>query len=316
MVCRKGMPKTVTPMVISLLKSRTALDTASKSGSSRPSTYSLLAANAKPLESAKFSSRFWMRPVGNGESDTWIGRAMTWFAPLPMALNSEKGKSGGRSTGCGVNSSRTMSRTSPEIRDTSATVGVVRGFLSQQRPNAVYECDTLLPPQFKRIRRAGGGKIPRRGNHHGLAVLRCALDLKRDIGDRGIGVVPRQAHRMIIERYRGQIVRGQKRRGVGLDADGNTLSTGAALRPDRAVRVIGARVRSRRASGESEKQHQRNEDRRNAENEDEPVHGNQDADCCGEASGLPGCEWAAPPTRVMNSRRLMGPPRPRITTQL
>ena len=37
-------------MVISFLKSRTALDTASKSGSSRSSTYSLLAANAKPLE--------------------------------------------------------------------------------------------------------------------------------------------------------------------------------------------------------------------------------------------------------------------------
>ena len=56
----------------------------------------------------------------------------------------------------------------------------------------------------------------------------------------------------------------------------------------------------------SEKQHQGNEDRRNAENEDEPVHGNQDADRCGEASGLPGCECAAPPTRVMNSRCLMG----------
>ena len=109
-------------MVISFLKSRTALDTASKSGSSRSSTYSLLTANAKPLESAKFSSRFWMRPAGNGASDTWIGKATTWFAPLPMTLNSEKGKSGGRSTGCGVNFSRTMSRTSPEIRDTSALV--------------------------------------------------------------------------------------------------------------------------------------------------------------------------------------------------
>src|SRR5262252_7144769 len=75
--------------------------------------------------------------------------------------------------------------------------------------------------------------------------------------------------------------------------------------------------RRRIASGESEKQHQRNEDRRNAENEDEPVHGNQDADCCGEASGLPGCEWAAPPTRVMNCRRLMGlAPKPRLTTSL
>jgi hypothetical protein len=37
--------------------------------------------------------------------------------------------------------------------------------------------------------------------------------------------------------------------------------------------VIGAKGRIRPASGESEKQHQRNEDRRNAENEDEPVHG-------------------------------------------
>ena len=122
MVCFKGMPKTVTPMMISFLKSRTTFDTASKSGSSKSSIYSLLAANAKPLESAKFSSRFWMRPEGNGESDTWIGRAMTWFAPLPTTLNSEKGKSGGRSTGGGVNFSRTMSGSSPEIRDTSAPV--------------------------------------------------------------------------------------------------------------------------------------------------------------------------------------------------
>src|SRR6266480_5650722 len=88
------MPKTVTPMMISFLKSRTTFDTASKSGSSKSSIYSLLAANAKPLESAKLSSRFWMRPEGNGESDTWIGRAMTWFAPLPTTWNSEKGKSG------------------------------------------------------------------------------------------------------------------------------------------------------------------------------------------------------------------------------
>ncbi len=63
-----------------------------------------------------------MRPAGNGTSDIWIGKAMTWFAPLPMTLNSEKGKSGGRSTGCGVNFSRTMSRTSPETCDTSALV--------------------------------------------------------------------------------------------------------------------------------------------------------------------------------------------------
>src|SRR5438477_146771 len=105
---------------------------------------------------------------------------------------------------------------------------------------------------------------------------------------------------MIIERYRGQILRGQRRRG-----DGNTRFI-EALRPGRAVRVIAAHVRRRRASGESEKEHQRNEDRRNAENEDEPVHGNQDADCCEEASGLPGCKWAAPPTRVMNSPRLLG----------
>src|SRR5438874_13343762 len=67
MVCFKGMPKTVTPMMISFLKSRTTFDTASKSGSSKSSIYSLLAANAKPLESAKFSSRFWMRPEGNEE---------------------------------------------------------------------------------------------------------------------------------------------------------------------------------------------------------------------------------------------------------
>jgi hypothetical protein len=60
------------------------------------------------------------------------------------------------------------------------------GYLSQQRPNLVYECDALL--QFKRIRRAeraGGGKIRLDGYHHGLAVLRCALDLKRDIGGPG-----------------------------------------------------------------------------------------------------------------------------------
>ena len=63
-----------------------------------------------------------MRPAGNGASDTWIGKATTWLAPLPMTLNSEKGNSGGRSTGCGVNFSRRMSRTSLEIRDTSALV--------------------------------------------------------------------------------------------------------------------------------------------------------------------------------------------------
>jgi hypothetical protein len=63
-----------------------------------------------------------MRPAGKGASDTWSGSATTWLAPLPMTLNSEKGNSGGRSTGCGVNFSRTMSRTSPEIRDTSAPV--------------------------------------------------------------------------------------------------------------------------------------------------------------------------------------------------
>jgi hypothetical protein len=157
-----------------------------------------------------------------------------------------------------------------------------------------------------------GGKIRLDGKHHGLAVLQCALDFKRDIGDRGIGLGPRQGHRMIIARYRGQILRGRRRGVVG-----NTRSS-VAMRPGRAVRVIDAHGRRRIASRESEKQHQRNEDRRNAENEDEPVHGNQDADCCGEASGLPGCEWAAPPTRMMNSRRHMRvyPPRPRVTTSL
>jgi len=130
------------------------------------------------------------------------------------------------------------------------------------------------------------------------------LDLKRDIGGRGIVVGPRQGHRLIIERYRGQILRGRRRR-VGLvDAGVNTRSLDA-YQPARAVLVTGAQAR-KLASGESEKQHQGNEDRRNAENEDEPVHGNQDADRCGEASGLPGCECAAPPTRVMNSRCLMG----------
>ena len=177
--------------------------------------------------------------------------------------------------------------------------------LSQHRPNAVYECDALLQARIRHTGRAGGGKIRLDGCRHGLAVLPCALDLKRDIGGPGIGVVPRQRHPMIIERYRRQFLRGRRRRVV----DGNTQSLDA-LRPDRAVRVISTQARRlRRASGESEKQHQRNEDRRNAENEDEPVHGNQDADCCGEASGLPGWEWAAPPTKVMNSRRLMGPPK-------
>src|SRR5215510_3051457 len=115
---------------------------------------------------------------------------------------------------------------------------------------------------------------------------------------------------MVIERYRGQILRGRRNEGLV----GNTQSI-VAMRPDRAVRVIGAPAPRQIASGESEKQHQRDEDRRNAENEDEPVHGNQDADCCGEASGLPACEWAAPPTRVMNCRRLMElAPKPRITT--
>jgi hypothetical protein len=108
---------------------------------------------------------------------------------------------------------------------------------------------------------------------------------------------------MIIDRSRDQIVR-EKNRGVGL-AEGKTRSIDAYCLT-RAVQVFGANDRRAPASGESEKQHQRNEDRRNAENEDEPVHGTQDADCCGQASRLPGCEWAAPPTRVMNSRRLMG----------
>jgi hypothetical protein len=195
--------------------------------------------------------------------------------------------------------------------------GRVREFgdlLSQQRrrPNAVYVCDALL--QFVRhIRRAGGGnilKILRGKNDDILAALLCALDL--NIGAHGIGVDPRQGHRTIIECFRAQILRG-KRRGVGLADDTRSID---ALRPGRAVPVLGAHARKIPASGESEKQHQRNEDRRSAQNEDEPVHENQDADCCGEASGLPGCEWAAPPTRVMNSRRLMGlTPSPRITTQ-
>src|SRR5262245_7795394 len=163
-------------------------------------------------------------PGGHATFEDELGLNRGSIVPTKVDLVDAHRSGGQVPRGCGKN------------RGPGLVRGVVRGFLSQQRPNAVYECDTLLPPQFKRIRRAGGGKIPRRGNHHGLAVLRCALDLKRDIGDRGIGVVPRQAHRMIIERYRGQIVRGQKRRGVGLDADGNTLSTGAALRPDRAVR--------------------------------------------------------------------------------
>ena len=113
---------------------------------------------------------------------------------------------------------------------------------------------------------------------------------------------------MIIERYRGEILRGRKRWGPGVGLTGeNTRSIDVALRPARAVLVIGANGR-RATSGKSEKQHQRNEDRWNTENEDEPVHGNQDADCCGESSGLQDCEWAAPPTSVMNSRRLMGYP--------
>jgi hypothetical protein len=76
--------------------------------------------------------------------------------------------------------------------------------------SARIECDAL--PQARRIRRAGrasGGKIRLDGYRHGLAVLRCALDLKRDIAGPGIGVGPRQRHRMIIERYRGQILRAE-----------------------------------------------------------------------------------------------------------
>ena len=101
---------------------------------------------------------------------------------------------------------------------------------------------------------------------------------------------------MIIERYRDQILRGRKREdGLAGLAFGKTRSIDA-LRPDRAVLVIGAKGRIRPASGESEKQHQRNEDRRNTENEDEPVHAN--ADC--PVHGTTDCsEWAAPATGVI-----------------
>src|SRR4029450_7719808 len=87
-------------------------------------------------------------------------------------------------------------------------------FLFQRRPNAVYESDTLLQER-RPIRRAGGGNIAQivRGNRLGGAVLLCALDLKNCAG--GIVAGPRQGHRMIIERYRGQILRGQKRRRGG-----------------------------------------------------------------------------------------------------
>ena len=96
-----------------------------------------------------------------------------------------------------------------------------------------------------------------------VAVLR-ALDLKA--GGRGVVVGPGQQRRSVIDRSRGQFLRGRKRQ----LAD-NTRSIDA-LRSVRAVKVVGARGRSRIASGKSEKQHQRNEDRRNTENEDDPVH--------------------------------------------
>ena len=147
--------------------------------------------------------------------------------------------------------------------------------------------DASVAPVGERVRR-GGNRRTRR------PPVR-ALDPKT--GGRRFVVGPRQGHRTIIDCYRGQILRGRRwEYGLAGVAGGNTRSIDA-LRPLHAVRVIGADARRHPASGESEKQHQRNEDRRNAENEDEPVHGSQAEDCC---------EWAAPPTRVMNSRRLMG----------